>query len=248
MDHIIINEVWKYCKYEDIVTLLQTCNEYRNKINNDNTWIYLIQRDFFINWNNIKDGCKSLSEEIKPRDYYELYHLIVPEYGFIYQSHYHNIKLCPNCNDNSGPYKVNNVKGVCYNCCFTHYNHNYNHAKRDGLLLKKLKQIASNQSVDNKKFLVTYYDKCLIVNGYNIYDVIIKMLYNKDIDIFSIRTNYSSVSLYLFHCTQQYIYQHNSMIFSILDLLNYLNNLWNNFLKYRHNQHNIKDINDIPQL
>lgn len=46
MEDLMLNEIWKYLPYNDIIKLCQTSYTFNHICKNNNVWIFLLQRDF----------------------------------------------------------------------------------------------------------------------------------------------------------------------------------------------------------
>lgn len=163
--------VWKHLSYADLITFGQTSKEYNLILENPETWLHLLKRDFNV---------EADPEEAK--DYYELLHLIIPDYQYIEEP---ADLICPTCGSYTGAKRLK-YQGVCLDCRYIRPDNRFAVPNNDEMVLNRLRKIALEQPSDPQTCSVSTVDERMpeviaMINGTNIYEIIIKVVINIDL-------------------------------------------------------------------
>ena len=175
--------LWKYLSYPSLIAFGKTSKKYNEILNNPETWVHLLKRDFNLP-----------SDSDKAKDYYELLYLVMPNYKFIDLDHVPD--KCLDCGiDWSAPGGLRKYEGRCYDCWYQ-FKFSGETVNNDVIILNKLFRMARQKTSDMHKFLISYKKRdqinhIAIAEGYNVDDIILKFLTGYELPQRSISlTNY----------------------------------------------------------
>lgn len=165
--------LWQHLPYAELIEFGKTSKEYNRILENPETWIYLIKRDFNID-----------SNPKEAKDFYELLYLVLPDYFYIEEP---ADQICPVCRLYTGVKTLEKYQGVCFGCWYDRPDNRC--VEKDEIILNRLQKIAIEQPHDPQTCSVIKMEDGIpkvkaMIKGINIFDIIIKVVLNIEMERF----------------------------------------------------------------
>ena len=172
--------VWKHLSFPDLIEFCKTAKKYNSILDNPETWIHLLKRDFNLT-----------SEPTEARNYYELLYLVFPSFKYIDEPN-NNKNQCVICGSQKGEELLKKYDGICFECWYDNNRVALSELNNDAIILNKLNNLVRKQPADAQKCLLSNQDDqqrshLAIIKGYNVYDIILKVLMEYELPQMSLR-------------------------------------------------------------
>ena len=175
--------VWKHLSYPALIAFGQTAKEYNEILENPETWVHLLKRDFNIN-----------AKPTKAKDYYELLYLVIPNFKCVDEVN-NKFQQCSECDRIEGVEVLKKYDGECFKCWYENNKSEFSAIDNDVIILNKLKRIARSRPEEIQTCSISKkeggeFKHIAIIEGYNIYDIIIKLLVGHELQQVSKQCDY----------------------------------------------------------